>query len=162
MMIKCISTSLFWSCDPFSTNHIKYCNHIWNGLQSIWCIGWWNHSIFLIIGLSVHLCAWLGLSALPWHHNERDGFSNRQRLDCLLNHLFRRRSKKTSKLRVTGLCEGNPPVTGGFSSQRASNMKMFPFDDVSMCYLALMGQTDSLRTWWNDLTLYVINFLEGT
>ena len=32
-----------------------------------------------------------------------------------------RRSKKQSKLRVTGLCEGNPPVTGGLSSQRASN-----------------------------------------
>ena len=32
---------------------------------------------------------------------------------------FRCRSKKTSKLRVTGLCEGNP-VTGGFPSQRTS------------------------------------------
>ena len=31
---------------------------------------------------------------------------------CLLNRLFRRRSKKTSKLSVTGLCEGNSPVTG--------------------------------------------------
>ena len=29
-----------------------------------------------------------------------------------LSRLFRRRSKKTSKLRVTGLCEGNSPVTG--------------------------------------------------
>ena len=28
---------------------------------------------------------------------------------------------ETSKLRVTGLCKGNPPVTGGFPSQRASN-----------------------------------------
>ena len=32
-----------------------------------------------------------------------------------------RRSKKTSKLRVTGLCEGNSPVTGWFPSQSASN-----------------------------------------
>ena len=30
-------------------------------------------------------------------------------------------NKKTPKLRVTGLCEGNPPVTGGFPSQSASN-----------------------------------------
>ena len=37
------------------------------------------------------------------------------------NHLFRRRSKKTSNLCVTGLCEGNSPVTGEFPSQRASN-----------------------------------------
>ena len=33
----------------------------------------------------------------------------------------RRRSKKTSKLRVSGLCEGNSPVTGEFPSHRASN-----------------------------------------
>ena len=39
----------------------------------------------------------------------------------LLKRLFRRRSKKTSKLRVTGLCEGNSPGTGEFPSQRASN-----------------------------------------
>ena len=37
---------------------------------------------------------------------------NNRRIDGLLNRLFRRRSKKTSKLRVTGLCEGNSPVTG--------------------------------------------------
>ena len=33
----------------------------------------------------------------------------------------RRRSKKTSKLRVTGFCEGNSPATGEFPAQRASN-----------------------------------------
>ena len=33
----------------------------------------------------------------------------------------RRRSKKTSKLRVTGLCAGNSSVTGEFHAQRASN-----------------------------------------
>ena len=48
------------------------------------------------------------------------------------NRLFRRRSKKTSKVRITGLCEGNSPVTGEFPAQRASNAEMFPFDDVIM------------------------------
>ena len=33
----------------------------------------------------------------------------------------RRRSKKTSKLRVTGLCAVNSPVTDEFTTQRASN-----------------------------------------
>ena len=33
------------------------------------------------------------------------------------------RSKKTSKLRVTGLCEGTSPVTGEFPAQRASNVE---------------------------------------
>ena len=40
---------------------------------------------------------------------------------CLLNCLFRRRSKKTAKLRVTGLTAGNSPVTGEFPAQKTSN-----------------------------------------
>ena len=35
--------------------------------------------------------------------------------------LVQGRSKKTPKLRATGLCDGNPTVTGGLPSQRASN-----------------------------------------
>ena len=34
---------------------------------------------------------------------------------------FRHRSKKTSKLYVTGHCEGNSPMTGEFPAQRANN-----------------------------------------
>ena len=43
-------------------------------------------------------------TALQWRHNERNGVSNHQHHHCLLNRLFRRWSKKTPKLRVTGLC----------------------------------------------------------
>ena len=46
---------------------------------------------------------------------------NHQPHRCLLNRLFGRRSKKTSKLRVTGLCVGNSPGTGEFPAQMASN-----------------------------------------
>ena len=53
--------------------------------------------------------------SLQWHHNER------QAHDCLLRRLYMRRSEKTSKLRVTGLCDGNSPGTGEFPAQRASN-----------------------------------------
>ena len=59
--------------------------------------------------------------SLQWRHNGRDSVSNYQPRDCLLNRLFRRRSKKTSKLRVTGLCAGNSLGTGEFSTQMASN-----------------------------------------
>ena len=71
---------------------------------------------------------------LYWRHNEGNCVSNHWRLDCLLNRLFRRRSKKTSQLHVTGLCEGNPPVTGGLDSPNKGPVtwKMFPFDDVMM------------------------------
>ena len=41
--------------------------------------------------------------------------------DCLLSRLFKHSSKKTSKLRVTGLCEGNSPVTGVFPAQMTSD-----------------------------------------
>ena len=64
--------------------------------------------------------------SLQWRPNECNDVSNHRRLDGLLSHLFRRRSKKSSKLRVTFsvllafLC-GEPPVTDGFPSQRASN-----------------------------------------
>ena len=61
------------------------------------------------------------LISLEWRHNERHGFSNHRRLHCLLSCWFRRRSKKAPKLRVTGLCAGNSPVTGEFPAQKASN-----------------------------------------
>ena len=51
----------------------------------------------------------------PRHYNERDGVSNNRPLSCLLNHLFRRRSKNASTFRLTGLCKGNRwfPTTRG-------------------------------------------------
>ena len=58
---------------------------------------------------------------LQWRQNERGGVSNHQPHDCLLNRLFRHRSKKTSKFRISGLCAGNSPVTGELSAQRTSN-----------------------------------------
>ena len=58
--------------------------------------------------------SWHCKSSLQWHHNGCDGASNHQPCDCLPNHLFRRKSKKTSKLCVTGLCGGkrNPHTNG--------------------------------------------------
>ena len=44
-------------------------------------------------------------------------------ITSLTNRLFRCRSKKTSKLHVTGLCEGNAPGIGEFPAQMASNPK---------------------------------------
>ena len=73
--------------------------------------------------------------SLRWRRNGRDGVSNHQPHECLLNRLFRRRSKKTSKLRVTGLCAGNSPGTGEFPAQMASNAENVPFDDVIMFFV---------------------------
>ena len=57
--------------------------------------------------VSPYLCKSEAFEALEWRHNVRDGVSNHQLHGCLLNRLFRRRSQKASKLRVTGLCAGN-------------------------------------------------------
>ena len=59
--------------------------------------------------------------SLQWRHSGRDGVLNHQPHQCLHNRLFGRRSKKTSKLRVTGLCVGKSPGTGEFPAQMASN-----------------------------------------
>ena len=58
---------------------------------------------------------------LHWCHIGLDGLSNHQPQNCLLNRLFRLRSKKTPKLRVTGLCAWNSPATGEFPIQKISN-----------------------------------------
>ena len=70
--------------------------------------------------------------ALQWRHNDHDGVSNHQPHGCLLNRLFRRRSKKTSKLRVTGLCVGNSPGPVNSPHKGRVTRKMFPFDDAIM------------------------------
>ena len=71
-------------------------------------------------------------STLQLRHNERDGVSNHRRFDCLLNRLFRCRSKKTSKLRVTGLCGGTHRWPVDSSHKGPVTRKMYPFDDVIM------------------------------
>ena len=77
------------------------------------------------------------MKSLQWRHNDCDGVSNHQPHHCVLSRLFRRRSKKISKLRVTGLCAGNSPVSGEFPAQRPVTLKIFPFDDVIMRKIAL-------------------------
>ena len=67
--------------------------------------------------------------------------SNHQPHDCLLNRLFRPRSKKISMLRVTGLCAGNSPVNS--SHKRASNAENIPFDDVILRSQGNMGNVCS-------------------
>ena len=73
--------------------------------------------------------------ALLWRHNGYDDVSNHQPHHCLLNSLFRCRSKKTSKLRVTG--------TGEFPAQVASN-------------------TEYVSIWWRHYVLQIWQWLHIT
>ena len=67
-----------------------------------------------------------GRQPLQWRHNGRDCVSNDQPPHCLLNRLFRRRSKKTSKLRVTNVCAVNSRHKWSVTRKR------FQLDDVIM------------------------------
>ena len=60
-----------------------------------------------------------------------------------INRLFRRKSKKTSKLRATGFCAGNSVHKGPVTR------KMFPFDDVIMFV--------HIRSWRIVTTLHEFN-----
>ena len=82
-----------------------------------------------------------GRYSLLWRHNGQYGVSNHQPDDCLLSRLFRRRSKKISKPRVTGLCPGNLAGTGEFPAQMASNA-----ENVSIWWRHRVGRYVGSRT----------------
>ena len=98
--------------------------HIFNGHI-------YNRTIYLdgrnqfVIPLTIALCedSFVASRSLQWRHNERNGVSNHRRVDCLPNSFFQAQIKKTSKHRANGPYEWNPPITGGFLSQRTSNVE---------------------------------------
>ena len=87
----------------------------------------------ILFPLAICLCEQCSSTTHLWNHRSitqtiitmtyygRDGISNHQPYHCLLNRFFRRKSKKTSKLRDTGLCAGNSQMTGEFPAQMTSN-----------------------------------------
>ena len=98
----------------------------WDVDKSMWIIDS-RVSTTNIWVLSAELCM-----TLQWRHNDHDGVSNHQPHGCLLKRLFRRRSKKTSKLCVTGLCVGNSPGPVNSPHKRPVTRKVVQFDDVIM------------------------------
>ena len=101
------------------------------------------------------------LFSLQWRHNERGRVSNHQRLHCLANCRFKRRSKKTSKLRVTGLCVGNSPVTGEFPAQKVRNAENVTFDDVIMSQSNHSNQFEVAAGTWSSDELQWLGFKVG-
>ena len=84
----------------------------------------WHIGLYMVNG-AIPLALW-------WRHNGHDSVSNHQPHHCLLNRLFGCRSKKTSKLCVTGLCAGNSPGPVNSPHKWPVTRKLFPFDDVIM------------------------------
>ena len=104
----------------------------WLGAEqaTIHCLNeWWSSS-------PTHICGtggkWLSGSA---HYNDvitGDSVSNHKPHDCLLNRVFRRRSKKTSKLRVTGLCSEIHRGPVNSPHKWSVTREMYPSNDVIM------------------------------
>ena len=120
----CLFMVLLWSFHPYPTR--------------LPCLGR-GHSSSDEVALT-HMNKWI---ALLQHHNGHDGVSNHQPRDCLFNRLFRRRSKKTSKLRVTRLCVGNSPEIGEFPAQMA-------------------GMAENYFIWWRHHGLKPISIIYTT
>ena len=99
---------------------------MWFYFICIYIFIWWWTS-FHALSWVTHLTGMISvlhsrlLSALQWRHNCSDGVLNHQPHDCFPNRYIQRRSKKISKLRVTGICAGNSPVTGEVPVQMDSN-----------------------------------------
>ena len=71
--------------------------------------------------------------------------SNHQLLVWLSNNLLRLTSKETAKVPVTGPLRGNPPVTGGFPSQRASNEERVSMGCHQVLQLGHVAQSTIVR-----------------
>ena len=71
--------------------------------------------------------------SLQWRHHEHDGVSNHRRVHNLLNCWFRRRSKKTSKLRVIDLYGGDSPVTGDRWRHHVQVIWQCPLQPQTIC-----------------------------
>ena len=157
--VELLNAKYKWIFDPFSfkrqyNNSLRLLVYTHSGLvdlrhstikkslkwkkqrKSSWCVcGWfgvcpeWSNAI--VTHQMSKFCV-RSSTTLQWRHNDHDCVSNHQPRGCLLNRIFRRGSKKTSKLRVTGLCVGNSPGPVNSPHKGPVTRKMFPFDDVIM------------------------------
>ena len=115
---------------PVSTELIDYTN----GLKCISLLFAWYYCYQCII-MSYPRCSWYKFRnvLLLWRHNGHHGVSNHQPHDSLINRSLRRRSNETSKLRVTGFCAGDSPVTGEFPVVRKWFQLAYLIRDLCTC-----------------------------
>ena len=107
------------SFHPFKMK--EFCTVLtWCQMSAVWTLQGGCKNVYRNGGIRYPMGPWQE-SSLKWRHNERVSASNDQPHHCWFNRIFMRRSKKTSKLRITDLCEGNSSVTGEFPAQKGSN-----------------------------------------
>ena len=116
----------------------------WEFIWHKWINIWWNAIIsqqticrrIPEVGPKIWKCCDGGMSSLQWLHNEHDGLSNHRRVNCLLNRLFRHRSKY-QKSAPLAFVRGIHRLPGDSPHKRPVTLKIFPFDDVIMMHNTL-------------------------
>ena len=132
-LMKCmemtISITLQSNCkDPFFFCFSRMKNRI--SKSEIHSGSVFNCHIYFLSASAIYIYKYMSMASglrgfhwvLQWRCKECNGVSCHRRFDCL----FRHKSKKTWKLRVTGPCEA---VVSRFPSHRASNT-----EKVSICW----------------------------
>ena len=136
--------NVLYPCGKAWRNHVGYYQRVLK-LKPLYALAipfvtlWW--------------CSFLNVP-LQWRHNGHDSVSNHQPHDCLLNRVFRRRSKETSKLRVTGLCAGNSPGPVNSPHKGPVTRKMFPFDDVIMVFKLITQNVYTLHRLLIEISVF--------
>ena len=87
---------------------------------------------------------------LEWHYNEHDGVSNHQPHDCLLNRLFRRRSRKKIK------APRHWPLCGEFTGDQWIPRTNSSAENVSICWRHHIRRID-----WPSKKLNTNKFLQN-
>ena len=151
--------TVVWTGAPAKYWGVCQFKYSFDGISFIWPEQW--KVIFRLLessspqrvtfGLTVKVYAWdhyakqIKLLNFSLCHNDHGSVSYHQPHGCLLNRLFGRRTKKTSKLRVTAHCAGNSPGPVNSPHKGPVTRKMFPFDDVIM---SLYFAMDAIYRWW--------------
>ena len=95
-------------------------------------------------------------SLWQWRHNQRDGVSKHQPYDCLLNRLFRRRSRKHQSSASLAFVRGVHRWPVNSLHKGPATRKMFPFDDVIMLYSCVQ----EVALWAVDAPKYAVATIE--
>ena len=84
--------------------------------------------------------------ALQWCHMSNN-VSDHQPLECLFNRLFGITSKKHHRSALLALCEGNPPVTYRFPSQRVNNAENISISSLGNLATGILGIYNIPLSW---------------
>ena len=103
-------------------------------VATVYCFGGW--SVDIVIHVIFVLESWM---TLRWRHNDHSGVSNHQSHGCLLNRLFRCKSKKHQSSASLAFVREIHRGPVNFPHKWPVTRKMFPFDDVIMFSRILAG-----------------------